>query len=700
MSEAPALRALLVGIDHYPASPAAGGVHLPVLRGAVHDVTTMERYLRQRLGVPAERVRTLVSPAPDGPAAGAAGGEPPTLDRLLAALARLCDEARPGEQVLIQFSGHGTRLRTAFPELKGGEHGFDEALVPCDGAAPEAPLLLDVHLALVLWRLAERGAVTTLVLDCCHSGGLVRQAPGVGVRCAEALVGARRPLAAGPFERADLAAAWERWRPAAESPLRHWGEATGWLPAPRRYVLLAACLAAESAHEMPAGDGRHHGALTRFLLAALAHPHPGLTWEGLAGQVRAAVQGEFRDQHPHAEGEVGRRVFGGELPRPRPAVDVLEVTDGGRRLRLGAGRAHGLAVGSRLAVHRPLADDPEDGGERLCVVEVVAEAGPAESWAEVVHQAPRPAAHRVETPPRVAAGARAVLLEVAGLDLASVVGTRVRGDGDSGGDASLPPEVAARLRETVAARGGGWLRWCSGGDVPHFQVAVDHDGGFRVRDRGGAVLPLRPALAADAGHVERLVERLAHLARFRNVETLRNEDAGSYLAGRLALELLTEGPPAAGDPTFHVGESVTLLLRNRSRYRLHAAVLDLRPDWGIRQVLPGLAGGRNHALEPWTEERFTIRADLPPGIDRGRDVLKLMAALEDTRFRWLELPPLDRPSTPRGDACASPLERLFAALAADAGLLRDFEPAACAAEEWATAQAAAWVVRGGGGDGG
>ena len=384
----PPLRALLVGIDHYPGDDAL------TLHGAVHDAEAMAAYLRERLGVPAERVRCLLSPRP-GHAVAENGPRPDHLT-LLAELDRLCGEARPGEQVLIHFSGHGTRLRTAFPELKGGPRGHDEALVPCDAADPAAPLVLDVHLAAVLERLAQRGAVTTLILDCCHSGGLVRQARIGGVRCAEGLVDGVRPLAEGPLPRAELAAAWQH-RCAARRRAGTAGSATRagcrrraatscWPPARRRSGRTSSGSRREGTTAVK--EQRYHGALTHFLLAALAAPHPDLTWEGLAARLRGAVHAEYHDQRPCAEGEIGRRVLGGELPRPLASIDVVEVTAGGR-VRLGAGRAHGITVGARLAVFAPLADDPRDEAQRLGVVEVSELVGATESWAEVIAAAGR-----------------------------------------------------------------------------------------------------------------------------------------------------------------------------------------------------------------------------------------------------------------------------------------------------------------------
>src|SRR4051812_7323320 len=91
-------RALLIGIDRYQFIG-------PDLGGCVGDVEAVRNLLMARLHTPADRVFLLT--------ASRSGSEPPgalaTRANIVAALLRLGDEAEPGEQVYIQYSGHGVR---------------------------------------------------------------------------------------------------------------------------------------------------------------------------------------------------------------------------------------------------------------------------------------------------------------------------------------------------------------------------------------------------------------------------------------------------------------------------------------------------------------------------------------------------------------------------------------------------------------
>jgi hypothetical protein len=113
-------RALLIGIDRYRFIG-------PNLGGCVGDVMAVRDLLTLRLDTPADRVRMLT--------ASWDGREPPgtlaTRANIVAALLRLADETGPGEQVYIQYSGHGARNEhTIVPGLE--PDGKDEAIVPTD----------------------------------------------------------------------------------------------------------------------------------------------------------------------------------------------------------------------------------------------------------------------------------------------------------------------------------------------------------------------------------------------------------------------------------------------------------------------------------------------------------------------------------------------------------------------------------------
>ncbi|MCV2362610.1 caspase family protein [Paucibacter sp. DJ1R-11] len=93
-------------------------------------------------------------------------------------LRRLVKQARAGDVIVVQYSGHGTHVN----DLDGDEDdGQDEALCPVDFAS--GALYIDDDIANVLADLPS-GVNFTLFMDCCHSGTNTRFAglnPGAGL---------------------------------------------------------------------------------------------------------------------------------------------------------------------------------------------------------------------------------------------------------------------------------------------------------------------------------------------------------------------------------------------------------------------------------------------------------------------------------------------------------------------------------------
>lgn len=138
--------ALCVGINEY-AEPGDR------LQGAVSDALLWERELRA-----AGFAVTLLT---DRDATGNA---------ILGSAFRLVTTARPGDQLVFQYSGHGTFA----PDAAGGDEDDrqDEALCPVDFRS--GGLVLDDQLAEV-WQLIPPEVSLTIFFDSCHSGGANRR---------------------------------------------------------------------------------------------------------------------------------------------------------------------------------------------------------------------------------------------------------------------------------------------------------------------------------------------------------------------------------------------------------------------------------------------------------------------------------------------------------------------------------------------
>ena len=146
-------RALLIGIDAYQSvSP---------LNGPVNDANDMAAFLVERAGFQQSDLRILLNAEA-------------TRDNILAEIeAWLIKGTKPGDDVLLYFSGHGFQQ----PDLDGDEtDNLDETLVPVDVRVDEGRMvrgmITDDDIALLLDRLADRR--TYVVVDACHSGTSTR----------------------------------------------------------------------------------------------------------------------------------------------------------------------------------------------------------------------------------------------------------------------------------------------------------------------------------------------------------------------------------------------------------------------------------------------------------------------------------------------------------------------------------------------
>ena len=187
------------------------------------------------------------------------------------------------------------------------------------------------------------------------------------------------------------------------------------------------------------------------------------------------------------------------------------------------------------------------------------------------------------------------------------------------------------------------------------------------------------------------------MVKYNNIQVLDNSDSTSYVSGKLTIELfgLPENYESTKMPTpdqllqlgtkgnvkiVKKGQKLALRIRNTlpkvpdrpERNVLKVTVLDLQPDWGIQQIYPDPDDSDYKTLDPESDDIIAFQANLPTGYNTGKDVLKAFSAVEPTNFRWLELPPLDQPSTrgssglrSSGRAPANQLERFMSDMTPD-----------------------------------
>ncbi|MFI2367988.1 caspase domain-containing protein [Streptomyces sp. NPDC018833] len=292
-------RALLIGAQSYDLT----GVHA--------DVALMERVLADR-GFTDIRV-----------CADAEAGYHGMAD----ALATLADETKEGDAVVVYYSGHGSLLPVPPAhrgDLPGSPHHL-QYLVPVDhrhSTADDFRGYLAEELTAVLRRITGITRNVTCVLDCCHSGGMVRDTGGWRTKSVLSEV----PVEAGLARSVELA--------------------TG----PRSPDPHVVRLVATQRHGFAYEDDRQ-GLFTAGLAEALEdfrdRPVP---WSVLIARIRDRVQPRAVLQRPDAGGPSGRLPFSLDVP-DQPERMPLASHDG--RLRVPGGVLFGLGARDRVRLVLP-----------------------------------------------------------------------------------------------------------------------------------------------------------------------------------------------------------------------------------------------------------------------------------------------------------------------------------------------------------
>ena len=194
-------------------------------------------------------------------------------------------------------------------------------------------------------------------------------------------------------------------------------------------------------------------------------------------------------------------------------------------------------------------------------------------------------------------------------------------------------EALGNVEAALRRQRGAFVRLIECAEVPDFLVTITPAGNYELQDADGRPIPyLRPALPITmAGAAEKLVGRLIHLAKYRNVLRLENQSALSSIVGKLHVELRRKQEDedaqwrseAGTSPLLEPGEKVDLIIHNASQMRLQIAVLDLAHDWSIQQLYPQK---NTLALEPQQTEKIPLQATLAQPYREGTDTLKVFAA--------------------------------------------------------------------------
>lgn len=148
-------KALLVGINRYPAAP---------LRGCANDISDMADFVVKRCGFAMNDVRLLAD-------------ERATTSEILERLNWLVDGVSPGDRILFHYSGHGAQMATR--DHQGEIDGLDEVICPVDFDWTDGHVIRDKDFSRI-FASVPAGVEFVWISDSCHSGDLSKDFPPDG----------------------------------------------------------------------------------------------------------------------------------------------------------------------------------------------------------------------------------------------------------------------------------------------------------------------------------------------------------------------------------------------------------------------------------------------------------------------------------------------------------------------------------------
>jgi len=273
-------KAVLVGINKY-LEPGND------LRGCIYDVENMYDILTKLYKFDPDNIRIVLD-------------KRATKQAILERLDWLVQNNQVGDELLFQYSGHGSQIRDR--EGDELEDGLDEILCPTDLNWDDP--LKDDDLANLFVKIPD-GITLTMISDSCHSGSISREftAPNsCGADYASNYNKAR--FIPPPF---DIAArALDR-----ELPIQIIGS-KGAIEYPQKHVLISGCRDDQTSSDAYIG-GKYQGAMTCALTTAI-RSNSTLNYNQAITIVRATLEQARFTQVPQLSGNetnLNRPLFGG-----------------------------------------------------------------------------------------------------------------------------------------------------------------------------------------------------------------------------------------------------------------------------------------------------------------------------------------------------------------------------------------------------
>lgn len=265
-----AIKALLVGIDNYKNS-------IPSLGGCVNDLRAIKAYLETDLDIQSENLITLEN-------------SQATRSNIIGHFETHFADLGKDDVGIFYFSGHGSSMANP-TEFRRHIHDLKlETLVCYDSEATSAKFdIIDKELNYLVWKVTNASkALFVLIMDCCHSGSVDRNADvddfDVEETRVRAVKGAR---SFRPFKEfvgyKEYIIEGDKYR----------------VPPPPNYLLLAACDEIEEAKERYFFSiAKSRGIFTYYLISALKEVNGQLNYKSLFERISARIRNLGEKQNP------------------------------------------------------------------------------------------------------------------------------------------------------------------------------------------------------------------------------------------------------------------------------------------------------------------------------------------------------------------------------------------------------------------
>jgi hypothetical protein len=244
---------------------------------------------------------------------------------------RLIDESNRDDTAVVYFSGHGAYASLADETLQAWQH-----ILPTDyddSSAADWRGITAWELSLLQQELTTKTKNVTVILDCCHSEQMSRDAAAQDA-VARAV---STPNVQGFRQHLE---ALQRKHPTAAARLNPSGNPDA--------IRLVGCSQSQSAYEYVTSSGRCHGALTEALIDVVSEiGRAPISWRAIAAAVRTRVQHRFPSQRPDVEGPIRRLMFE-VTEHDDTGAAAIRAVEGGFELSMG--RLHGVTEGDVYAV--------------------------------------------------------------------------------------------------------------------------------------------------------------------------------------------------------------------------------------------------------------------------------------------------------------------------------------------------------------